>query len=206
MLGLPGQDLESVISDIEQVKKLPLKHLSLYSLKIEEGTPMYSAGYLPDEDLQAEMYTAAHKLLKPEFLRYEVSNFARTGFESRHNLKYWTYQNYFGFGIAAHSFYNNIRSANSSTFEGYFCGEKSECYEVLPNERISEYLMLGLRLEQGISISDFNLFFGYDLLKSPRAKAINKFISRGQLIINNGRMRLSENAFYIMNSILSELI
>jgi len=106
MTGLPGQTSASLAESLRHVTLIPsVKHISLYALTVEEGTPLHRFGYKPDEDLQADMYESSVRFLESAgFFRYEVSNFARPGYESRHNQKYWNGEEYLGFGAGAHSF------------------------------------------------------------------------------------------------------
>ena len=114
IVGLPGQDETDVIKAAELFDKLGLSHASVYALTVEEGTPLYRSGYKSDDDREADLYDAAAECLKRYgYYRYEVSNFARDGRISRHNTKYWTGADYYGFGAAAHSLVKGRRLANT---------------------------------------------------------------------------------------------
>ena len=141
------------------------QHLSCYGLKVEEGTPLHarqdSAG-LPGDDAQADMYLSTVETLRHYgFFQYEISNFARPGFESRHNLKYWTLQEYAGFGPGAHSDFGGVRYAYERDLDTYIRGVLegtpmlSENERIPPLDRDTEYLMLGLRTVRGIAPKTF---------------------------------------------------
>ena len=159
--GLPGQTMARWQANLEAAAALKPEHLSCYGLKVEEGTPLYrrrKEAALPDDDAQADMYLcAADRLEQLGYARYEISNFARPGRESRHNLRYWQLKEYLGFGPGAHSDFSGVRFARSRDLEGYIraaaTGDLSpaERQAVSPEERAEEYLMLGLRTAAGIS-------------------------------------------------------
>ena len=163
--GLPHQTLDRWLSNLEAAVALTPQHLSCYGLKVEEGTPLFlrqDAAGLPDDEQQADLYLAAVELLRHYgFFQYEISNFARTGFESRHNLKYWTLQEYAGFGPGAHSDFGGVRYAYVRDLDAYIRGILAGTPILSENERIpqldrdTEYLMLGLRTVRGIAPREF---------------------------------------------------
>ena len=163
--GLPHQTLDRWLSNLEAAVALAPQHLSCYGLKVEEGTPLFlrrDAAGLPDDEQQADLYLAAVELLRHYgFFQYEISNFARTGFESRHNLKYWTLQEYAGFGPGAHSDFGGVRYAYVRDLDAYIRGILAGTPILSENERIpqldrdTEYLMLGLRTVRGIAPREF---------------------------------------------------
>ncbi|MGN0963740.1 MAG: radical SAM family heme chaperone HemW [Dysosmobacter sp.] len=163
--GLPHQTMERWQANLEAAVALAPQHLSCYGLKVEKGTPLHaqrdSAG-LPGDDAQADMYLSTVETLRHYgFFQYEISNFARPGFESRHNLKYWTLQEYAGFGPGAHSDFGGVRYAYERDLDTYIRGVLegtpmlSENERIPPLDRDTEYLMLGLRTVRGIAPKTF---------------------------------------------------
>ena len=163
--GLPHQTMERWQANLEAAVALAPQHLSCYGLKVETGTPLHarrdSAG-LPGDDAQADMYLSTVETLRHYgFFQYEISNFARPGFESRHNLKYWTLQEYAGFGPGAHSDFGGVRYAYERDLDTYIRGVLegtpmlSENERIPPLDRDTEYLMLGLRTVRGIAPKTF---------------------------------------------------
>lgn len=150
--GLPGQTMESFSSSLRAAVALEPEHISCYGLKLEEGTPLYAARdtfSAADDDLQADMYLFAVSFLQEAgFVQYEISNFARPGFESRHNLKYWTLSEYAGFGPGAHSDFGGVRYSFDRDLDAYINGALRggqmpiECEDLPAWTRDTEYLML----------------------------------------------------------------
>lgn len=179
MLGLPDQSLEDWKETLRQVSSLNPTHLSCYSLIVEEGTPFYTIqeqGKLKlDEDLEREMYYYTQKYLKKQgYDHYEISNFAKQGFECRHNLLYWNVKPYIGVGVAAHSFINDVRYANISLLPKYI-EELSHNrlpivreHTVTKQELIQEFMFLGLRKIEGVSKQNFHQKFGKSIEKVYR--------------------------------------
>ena len=163
--GLPGQTMEGWEKALSDAVGLHPEHLSCYGLKLEEGTPLYRRqGELtfPDEDMQADMYLYTVEFLKQcGYEQYEISNFAKPGFASRHNLKYWLMQEYAGFGPGAHSDFGNVRYGYARDLERYLKGELvlQESETVDSDEREREYLMLRLRTVQGVDPREFEYRF-----------------------------------------------
>ena len=210
MYGIPGQTRDSFKKSLADVMSLEPNHISSYALKIEEGTPFYKLKdelILPCEDDVCAMYEDMCKALMDNgYNKYEISNFAKSGFESKHNLRYWTYEDYVGFGVAAHSFVGGERIENSRDFEGYIRGENIEASrdKISPDEQKNEYVMLRMRLSDGVDIkefegrfgSDFDLEFGYGFKKfSP------EFVE-----ITERFCRFTEKGFFVSNYILSEVL
>ncbi|MDD7311170.1 MAG: radical SAM family heme chaperone HemW, partial [Clostridia bacterium] len=156
--GLPGQSLESWLQSVDAVCALQPRHISCYSLKLEEGTPLWREDpVLPDDDLQADMYLAAvSRLAEKGYAQYEISNFAQQGFRSRHNSRYWDLSDYLGFGCAAHSFYGGKRFSFTSDINAYIRGMHGqdpiveEADELAFRDRVGEFVMLALRTCDGI--------------------------------------------------------
>lgn len=206
MLGLPSDTLSGVTESLKQVVDLPINHVSLYSLKVEEGTPLYLSGYCTDEDLQVDMYNNCYEFLKTKgYERYEVSNFAKNGKISRHNYKYWQLESYVGFGAAAHSFYNSKRFANPDDVSAYILGKKSSILQLNRSDKITETIMLSLRTSNGLDCLLLNKNYGYDIMNIKREE-IDRLLKLGMIIICENRIKITDDAFYVMNSVIVELI
>lgn len=206
MLGLPGQTTEDLIGSVETVCALGPDHISLYALKVEPGTPLYASGYRPDEDGQAAMYDEAYRRLRAHgYDRYEVSNFARGGRVSRHNCKYWTMRPYLGFGAAAHSFTGSHRIANTDSIAAYIAGRRPQSTEETAEDYREEYVMLALRTAAGIDLADYKRRFGASLTEE-KAWQTERLVKGGFIEIASGHLKLTEDAFYVMNAVIAELI
>ncbi len=213
MYGIPDQTVESFEQTLERVLSIYPEHISLYGLILEEGTPFYSMRKdlkLPTEDTECDMYLlAADKLRASGYSHYEISNYARAGYESRHNLKYWRCQEYIGVGVSAYSYLDSQRFGNSSKIYEYLAADSKEYSyrEKIDRETLMyEYVMLGLRLRDGISLEEYLRSFGEDFINNQRDKKIKEYISLGYMIIKDGRLYLTERGFYISNSILCDLL
>lgn len=214
MLGLPKQHVSDVCRAIK-IATQNSTHISAYSLIVEDGTPMQKliedgTLKLPSEESAIEMYDIAYdKLQKAGFKRYEVSNFAKEGYECKHNLNCWSYLPYIGFGAGAHSFVENRRCENESGIYDYIDKMKrkgdptKEKNTLTRDEQIEEYIMLGLRKEEGISPSEIKKLFKYDLLKAKN-KEIQK-LSKAGLINVSDRISATEMGFFVLNRIILEL-
>ena len=209
MYGIPEQTMESFGATLDAVISLLPKHISVYGLMLEEGTPFYSMRDtldLPSEDEECDMYLlAAKKLGAAGYSHYEISNYAVEGFECRHNLKYWHAEEYIGVGLAAASYFD-LRYVNTKNFDEYLSGRGANYnreYEA-PDCK-TEYIMLRLRLSEGISLSHYKERFGEDFIP-PRRELIEKYKSFGYLEYDKDTLRLTEKGFYVSNYIISELI
>ncbi|MBO5223241.1 MAG: radical SAM family heme chaperone HemW [Clostridia bacterium] len=208
IIGVPNQSREQVRADVLELINTDIPHISVYALTIEEGTPFYRDNVTVDEDLQADMYDDVFALLtKNGYNRYEVSNFAKSGFESRHNTKYWYGAIYYGFGASAHSLSDGfIRSENTSDVDDYINGITTVSSRVIPiEERKEEAIMLNLRTVYGLDINDFNVKFSCDLLRD-KADEISKLKKLGLVSVKNGILSATDKGFYLLNSIITELI
>lgn len=207
MFGLPNQDLESWRRSLEAAVSLAPEHLSCYALKIEDGTPFAAMDLdIADDDESCEMYKYAVDFLeKNNYLRYEISNFAKVGCESRHNLKYWQLREYAGFGAGAHSFLDGKRFANERDVLKYMNGAPFECASESADDLMSEFVFLGMRLESGISEAEFEAMFGrsiYDVFAEP----LKKNLSRGTIVSNGGRLHIPRQYTYVSNAIMSDFV
>ena len=168
MYGLPSQTRESFRKTLSDVIALSPNHISSYALKLEEGTPLYRLAHkyeFPDEDAVCDMYEEmCNTLAASGYNRYEVSNFARDGYESKHNLKYWDYEDYIGFGVAAHSFVCGRRIENSRDFDSYIRGENIvESDELMDfDTQKNEFVMLSMRRQSGVDAKRYENLFGSD--------------------------------------------
>lgn len=177
MYGLPGQTLSDFAAELIQATALPIQHISVYGLKLEEGTPLalaYDSGELemPDETDEEVMYDLMTSFLPAQgLLRYEISNFALPGRECRHNLKYWRYQPYLGLGSAAHSFLHGQRVSSTAGVHEYISAiEEGRSPIVMhdiptPGQSLAEYIFLALRTTQGMVVRDFSREFGTDFFE-----------------------------------------
>ena len=205
MYGLPGQTLEGWESTLRRVLSLNPEHVSCYGLKVEERTPLYQYKdlcNLPDDDLQADMYLAAVEILRTKgYRQYEISNFAKKGLVSRHNMKYWLGGEYLGFGPDASSDFGGKRFTMVRDLLAYIDGVKNggsvitEMQEIPRRERAGEYLMTRLRTTNGINQAEYEKY--YLLPFAPLEEAMERFAKQG-LASNapDGRWYLSPEAFW----------
>jgi len=212
MYGIPEQTMESFEATLSKIMVLSHEHISLYGLILEEGTPFFDYRHnlaLPSEDQECDMYYLAAKLLRDNgYCHYEISNYAKDGRECRHNIKYWRCDEYIGVGLSAYSFFDGKRFGNTNLPEKYlsenYAGHSYE--ETTDNSSLAyEYVMLGLRTAEGISLDEYKAKFGCDFLANREA-IIEKLIQDGYAMLNEGKLYLSEKGFYVSNSILTELI
>lgn len=211
MYGIPHQTPASFAKTLETALSLDVQHLSVYSLIVEEGTPFYDCRHtlpLPDEDTLCEMTAQLTDTLSAAgFARYEISNYARAGYASRHNLHYWNLDDYLGFGVAAHSLWNGVRTEHSRDLVAYLDGEDiATAEEILtPDAARDEYVMLRLRLCAGIDKAAFFDRFGvsFDALYGERAKP---FVDAGLLREEEGRIAFTSRGFDLSNTVLSALL
>lgn len=212
--GLPGQDLAGWKDTLERAAALEPEHLSCYGLKVEEGTPLWDMQEkmdLPDDDAQADMYLwTVERLRALGYEQYEISNFARPGRASRHNMKYWTLCEYAGFGPGAHSDLGDVRYAYLPSLDTYCAGVEAgvsvlESSEHIPSrERDIEYVMLGLRLTQGISRQEFEN--RYRLPFAPIQSVLERFRATGHAALVGGRWRLTPEGFLVSNQIIGQAL
>lgn len=212
--GLPGQTLENWQDTVEKAAALEPEHLSCYGLKVEEGTPLWDMRdqlALPDEDAQADMYLwTVERLSQLGFRQYEISNFSKPGFESRHNLKYWTLGEYAGFGPGAHSDLGGVRYAYVRDLAAYCRGVEeegdilSEVDRIPDRDRDIEYIMLGLRTAKGISRQEFE--YRFRLPFGPVQGVLEHFGQTGHAVLRAGRWRLTPEGFLLSNPIILQCL
>lgn len=211
IFGLPGQTLEIWERTLRQALDLQPQHLSLYALVVEENTPFgrwYSQGKLDlPEEAQVRMYHLARKLTRQEgYRQYEISNFARPGYECRHNLIYWHNEPYLGFGAGAVSYWEGVRRTNirspAKYIEKALKGENltEEAETLPPSLALGETLMLGLRMTRGVDLEKLRLRFGYDVLELYQSH-IHRMRERGLLTLRGKRMRLTAKGLILANEV-----
>lgn len=212
--GLPHQTLEGWQKNLSAALDLTPEHLSCYGLKVEEGTPLFArrgtAG-LPGDDAQADMYLYTVEFLKAQgYEQYEISNFAKSGFASRHSLKYWTLQEYAGFGPGAHSDFGGVRYAFVRDLAAYCAGVESggnilsESERISDRERHREYLMLGLRTAAGISRREFEARCRTSF--DPIEGVLEKLVSPGYVKKEEDRWHLTPEGFLVSNQIIGQAL
>ncbi len=207
MLGIPNQTAESLKNSVEFCKNSGAKHVSAYILKIEEGTPFYKIKNrlsLPDEDETCNLYMlAVNELEKAGFHQYEISNFSQTGFESRHNLKYWRCEEYLGIGASAHSFADGKRFYYERSIDD-FIGSKAPFDDGTGGDE-EEYIMLALRLSEGLIFENFEKRYNKPLPENIIAKA--KEMEKHKLVkVTDKNISLTVDGFLISNSVICNLI
>ncbi len=213
MYGLPHQTREEWRGVLRTALKCNPKHLSCYGLKIEEGTPFATMELaLPSDDTMREMYDDCVEILREAgYERYEISNFAKPGYESRHNLKYWNYENFIGFGAGAYSCKDGERWSNFSGIAEYCRAvrEKNSAIEekvlLTREEQMSEFCFLGLRTEKGIGQDKFKKQFGQEIT-DVFGKILFKNLERKTMIYHEGRYRLAPEFFYVSNGVLADFV
>ena len=200
--GLPFQSIDGFADDLAKAVELGVSHISLYGLKIEEGSYFYKnpPSLLPDEDMQVQCFLELCDFLKShKFEHYEISNFAIPGFMSRHNLCYWKNKNYYGFGLNASGYEGNIRYKNTSIFNEYINNpiKRKEEITLTKKQTEEEEIFLALRLKEGINISK---------LKPHHQKIIEKYQKYNLLEVEKNHLKLTEKGILLSNEIMSEFI
>lgn len=206
--GLPGQTRENWAQTLDAALELQPEHLSCYGLKVEQGTPLSRRDNadLPDDDAQADMYLyTVETLEKAGYGQYEISNFAKPGYESRHNLRYWQMKEYMGFGPGAHSDVNGVRFAYEKDLAAYIKGDwhLSEQEEIPPLERDMEYIMLSLRTAAGIDAKRFENTYRQSF--APMEKLFLTYEAHGLAQRTEKGWRLTPKGFFVSNSIIVAL-
>lgn len=207
MLGIPNQTEKSLAQTLDFCLSLGVPHISAYILKLEENTPFYKrrAQYaFPDDDCTADLYLQmCETLARGDLPQYEISNFARTGFESRHNLKYWHCEEYLGLGPAAHSYINGKRFYFPRDLQAFLDGEPPISDGA--GGDFTEYAMLALRLREGLRESAVQARFGHGIPKEMRQKA-GTLTAHGLIEADCTGIRLTRQGFLLSNSILAEIL
>ncbi len=208
--GLPNQTSDMFWNDLKKAVNLDIQHISLYGLSIEQGC--YFAKNRPqnlaDEDEQADMYLEAVKFLSESgFNHYEISNFAKEGFESKHNLNYWNNAEYYGFGVSAHGYLNDIRYGNKITIEDYLKNplERLEDRFETEKDKLEEEIFLGFRKMSGINIEQINSKYGIDF-EEKYLKILKKYEGLKLLEKTPCGYKLTPNGVLVSNTILAEFL
>ena len=214
MLGIPEQTATSLAETLDRVTVLAPEHISAYGLRVEEGTRFFdtvSVLSLPDEDAVADMQEqTAAALAAAGYEHYEVSNYARPGYRSRHNLRYWLSSPYLGFGPGAHSYFEGVRFETPRDTIAYLAAVaaadtdflESEPHPIVGKEAQDEYVMLRMRLFEGLDEGDFRTRFGTSFEKAYGDTACLE--AAGLLARRDGRIAFTERGMYVSNAILSE--
>ena len=206
MYAIPGEKLNVLKKDINKLLKLNPTHISTYSLIIEEHTKMKINGeeYI-NEELDFKMYnTICKQLKKSGYDHYEVSNFAKPGYKSIHNLNYWNNGEYYGFGLGASGYKDGFRYTNTRSIHEYIKGNyRLEENLLTHKDQMDNEIMLGLRKLEGINVDEF--FNKYNV-NIQDAYPVQELINKGELIYKNGYLFVNPNMIYVMNEILLKLI
>ncbi|MDI9475464.1 MAG: radical SAM family heme chaperone HemW [Natronincolaceae bacterium] len=217
MFSLPGQSKEDLEECLERVVSLNIPHISAYSLIIEEGTLFgdwvdNKTIILPDEEIQLEMYHSTIRYLKEKnYIHYEISNFAKPGFQCRHNMTYWHNEPYLGLGAGSHSYLNKKRFNNVNDIEKYIYLVKNERtpveneIDVSDKDEIGETMFLGLRLIEGISVKKFIERFNASPFEIYREQ-IEKFSAQGLLEYDKANIRLTQRGIDLSNVVFREML
>ena len=230
MTGLPGQTKESLLKTLKTALAFKPEHISAYGLILEEGTVLFDRineyPPIPSEELDRQMYDITRKsFTKSGYVQYEISNYAKPGYECIHNLKYWNREEYLGFGIGAASFIDEKRYSNITDINSYIDITSKLMDEVMDNKLINidlsslyasfekldindakeEFMFLGLRKIQGISILDYKEKFNQEIYEQY-SKEIEDNINKGLLILENNRLKLTAKGIDISNTVMSDFI
>ena len=215
ILGLPGQTMTSWEDTLRKALSLNPDHISCYGLKVEENTPLAlhvaDGLVLPDDDAQADLYLRGVELLRQSgFRQYEISNFAKPGKESRHNLKYWTGGEYVGFGPGAHSYFGGRRYAYPRDLEGYIRAVAAgsvpleDCQTITATEQAREYLLLQMRTLYGIEEWEYRRLFGLNF--DPIARRLEVLESHRWVEQSGHRWHFTPQGFLLSNTLILDLL
>ena len=212
--GLPSQTRHDWADTLARTIELRPEHVSLYGLKLEEGTPMYeyqNSPFLPDDDEQADMYLYAIDTMERNgYVQYEISNFSLNSYESKHNLKYWNLEDYMGFGPSAHSSISGLRYSYVTDIDAYINGILNnedildEYEDVNRLDRAAEYIMLGMRTTRGISEKEYYKIYRSDFSKIDQLLA--EFEKRGWSKRNGERWSFTSTGFLLSNVLIGAIL
>lgn len=212
--GLPRQTIEDWRRNLDEAIALRPEHLSLYLLEIHESTPLAEQirskrQPMPEDTLAAEMYELMiDKLTAAGYKQYEISNFSRPGFESRHNSKYWKLDPVFGFGVSAHSFNGHQRYANERDTQKYISMIETKGSAEAMREKVdsaSEFIFLGLRLNDGIKLAEYHKSFGFDLEEKYR-NDLDRLTEAGLIEVLGGNLRLTRKGMLFSNEVFAVFV
>ncbi|MDO4615267.1 MAG: coproporphyrinogen-III oxidase family protein, partial [Lachnospiraceae bacterium] len=221
MSAIPGQTEDSFRRSLEAVLALEPEHISVYSLILEEGTPFYteyaenahpSGPALPDEEAERRMYYETRRILgEAGYGRYEISNYARPGYASAHNIRYWKRSDYLGFGIGASSLFEETRWTNQPDLRTYLETDRdfSACVTELEKldlrSAMEEFMFLGLRMTEGVSEDAFRKMFGREL-GGVYGETLQKHIAAGLLVHEEDRFFLTERGMDVSNTVMADYL
>ena len=212
MIALPNQTIQDIKENLEKITKLNPEHISVYSLILEEGTPFYNKYNenkikLPDEELERNMYWYVKNTLENNgYMHYEISNFSKKGFESKHNMNCWNQEEYLGFGVAAHSYNNKIRYSNTNSIEEYIKGSNKIIHEEQTLEDMQkEYMLLGLRKIEGINIQKFKNKFAQNPIFIFKEQ-LNKLVNEELIIVDGNEIKLTNKGLDLANIVWEEFV
>lgn len=207
MFSIPEQTFDSFKHTLSEIVALRPEHISCYSLIVEENTPFYEMELnLPDEETDRKMYDfAVSFLVQNGYIQYEISNFAKSGFECRHNIKYWDREDYYGFGAGAHSLVDNVRYENPYNITDYINGKEKEYTYLSKKDEENEFIFLALRKTEGIFLEKYKKIFGEDFLTKYKP-IVQKYINCGFLEVNSSFCRLTKDGISLSNTVMSDFM
>ena len=212
MIALPNQTIQDIKENLEKIIKLNPEHISVYSLILEEGTPFYNKYNenkikLPNEELERNMYWYVKNTLENNgYIHYEISNFSKKGFESKHNMNCWNQEEYFGFGVAAHSYNNKTRYSNTNSIEEYIKGSNKIIHEKQTLEDMQkEYMLLGLRKIEGINIQKFKNKFAQNPIFIFKEQ-LSKLVDEELIIVDGNEIKLTNKGLDLANIVWEEFV
>ncbi len=215
--ALPGQDEAVIRNTIDEAIALEPEHVSVYSMILEEGTPLYTlheAGRLelPDDEKDRRFQDLfMERLRQAGYHRYEISNYARPGRESKHNLNYWNFGDYYGCGLGASGFLDGVRHTNTRSLTEYIEGIRdgrdirAEVYRNSLEDSMEEFIFMGLRKTEGIALTEFRERFGQDLFQ-VYGDVPRRFLARGYMVQDEDRLRLTDQGLDISNYIMADFM
>lgn len=213
MLGLPNQTIKDLKDSLENVIKLGATHISVYSLIVEEGTvisKLLDEGkvQLPSEETEREMYWYVKNTLELNgYKHYEISNFAKENKYSKHNMNCWKQEEYIGLGVAAHSYLNNTRFSNGNDIENYINNVENKDVEEVQTleDKQNEFMLLGLRMLDGVDIASFKQKFGQNPIYLYKDK-LNELVEEGLLVVDLNHIRLTNKGLDLANLVFEEFV
>ncbi len=219
MIGLPNQTIDEVEDSLKRIIEENPEHISVYSLIVEEDTAIYSLIenkelILPEEDVERKMYWKVKEVLEESgYNHYEISNFAKQGYESKHNMNCWNQHSYLGFGLAAHSYFDAIRYSNINNINQYIENIKTEnsVYNIIFHEKqdksqmMKEYMLLGLRKIEGVKIKEFKNKFINNPIYIFRNE-LNKLVKQDLIKVSEDNIKLTNKGLDLANLVWMEFI
>ena len=211
MSGLPGQTMSIYKKTLEKVMALRPEHISAYSLILEEGTPFYESEEIhkkiPNEEADREMYQFTKEILAENgYDRYEISNYAKQGYQSKHNLTYWYYDNYYGIGLGACSKIDGQIIEHSRSLTKYLNGDfKTTTIDETKEETMFNQIMMSLRLKEGLDLKKFKERYQEDACILYK-EAVTRNIEKGRLMIENDYLKATQEGQYVLNDILIDFM